>query len=43
MDVTHIDYTNETNVIPIDHDFNVVCKYYAPFLSSKDQWDVSTW
>ena len=42
MDVTPIDSTYETNIIPMNDDVNAVQKYYAPFLLSNFQEYIST-
>ena len=39
---TCIHYRNETNDRNNNNDDNILHKYYAPFLSSKDQEDIST-
>ena len=40
-DVTSINYINETTGISMNDDNNYMHKYYAPFLSSKNDGDVS--
>ena len=42
VDVTYINYTNETSIISMNDDVNVFYKYYSHFLSSNNQEDVST-
>ena len=42
VDVTHIDSKNETNIIYMNHDVNVLHKYYVTFLSLNNQEDVYT-
>ena len=42
MDVTSIQSINGTNYISINDDGNVIHKYYAPFLPSKNHEDVSS-
>ena len=42
VDVTSIHYINETNYISMNDDENFIHKYYAPFLPSRNNEDVSS-
>ena len=42
MDATSIQYINGTNAISMNDDKNSIHKYYAPFLPSNNNEDVSS-